>query len=290
MAAKSKYSLSLISYGYNEQDLLAEFFERALELLGRTTNDFEIIFVDDGSTDDSWHIAQDFATKHPVIRIFRNDRNRNIAYSFKRGAAQAQKEILFWQTIDWSYDISELEIFIRLLDHFDAVIGVRPVPTRLLSYIPILRSVYRVRTRSDDFLRACISLANYYLLRILYNVNVHDFQNIQFHRTKEFQTYVFSGESSFLAPEAIIKTLERGFRIIEVPIRFCPRQKGVSKGIRPAALWRSLRDVIGNWFAWGWRRRFGGTERDGKVFRLTEPAMLEDEVIILVAPLFKQFR
>jgi hypothetical protein len=64
------------------------------------------------------------------------------------------------------------------------VIGVRPVPIRLLAYIPVVRSIYRVRTRSDNFARAMVSLANYYVLRILFGMKVHDFQNIQFHRTK----------------------------------------------------------------------------------------------------------
>src|SRR5262249_23105282 len=183
------HSVSLVCYGYNEEELIAEFFEKAVDLLESVTDDYEIVFIDDCSTDGTWEIAERFARTNNRIRIVRNDRNRDVGYSFKRGVSLAEKEYLFWQTIDWAYDLADLPIFLDLLEHFGVVVGVRPVPIRLLAFIPVLRSIYRVRTRSDDFARATISLANYYVLRILFGLNVHDFQNIQFHRTKVLQSF-----------------------------------------------------------------------------------------------------
>jgi glycosyltransferase involved in cell wall biosynthesis len=284
------HSVSLVSYGYNERELIAEFFGKAVDLLETVTNDYEIVYVDDCSTDGTWEIAQDFARRNNRIRIARNDRNRNVGYSFKRGVSLAEKEYLFWQTIDWSYDLGDLRLFLVLLEHFGVVVGVRPVPVRLLAYIPVVRSIYRVRTRSDDFVRAMISLTNYYVLRILFGLNVHDFQNIQFHRTKTLQSFELHGESSFLGIEMMIRARSAGLDLIEVPIRFLPRVKGVSKGIRLAAIWKSCRDIVGNWLAWGWRFRIEGRGNQGRIYRLLEPAFLDEEVIVLCAPLFKRFR
>jgi glycosyltransferase involved in cell wall biosynthesis len=283
-------SVSLVCYGYNEEQLIAEFFGKAVELLESVTNDYEIVFIDDCSNDRTWHIAERFARANSRIRVERNDRNRNIGYSFKRGVSLAKKEYLFWQTIDWAYDLADLRIFLDLLDHFGVVVGVRPVPIRLLAFIPVVRSIYRVSTRSDDLVRAMVSLANYYVLRILFGLNVHDFQNIQFHRTKSLQSFELRGESSFLGIEMMIRSRSAGLHLIEVPIRFLPRTKGVSKGIRPAAIWRSCRDIVRNWLAWGWRFRFSGQGSGGRIYRLLEPAFLDEEVIILCAPLFKRFR
>lgn len=289
-AGKVARSVSLVCYGYNEEELIGPFFQRAVELLDSFVSDYEIIYIDDCSTDDTWEIAQRFARNDSRIRVWRNDRNRNIGYSFKRGVSLAEKEYLFWQTIDWSYDLRNLGIFLALLDHFGVVIGVRPVPIRLLAYIPVVRSIYRVRTRSDNFTRAMVSLANYYVLRILFGLNVHDFQNIQFHRTKVLQSFELRGESSFLGIEMMIRACNCGLDLIEVPIRFIPREGGVSKGIRPAAIWKSCRDIGRNWLAWGWRVRREGWGNRRRIYRLTEPAFLSDEVIVLCAPLFKQFR
>jgi glycosyltransferase involved in cell wall biosynthesis len=287
---KLPHSASLVCYAYNEEESIADFFQSAIRLLESVVTDYEVVFIDDGSTDGTWDIAQRFARMNPRIRVWRNDRNRNIGYSFKRGVSLAEKEFLFWQTIDWSYDISDLRIFFELLQHYGVVIGVRPVPIRLLAYIPVVRSIYRVRTRSDDFMRAMVSLANYYVLRILFGLNVHDFQNIQFHRTKMLQSFELQGESSFLGVEMMIRARSAGLDIIEVPIPFIPRAKGSSKGVRPSAIWKSCRDIARNWLAWGWRFRLEKRGSQGRIYRLLEPAFLSETVIVLCAPLFKRFR
>jgi glycosyltransferase involved in cell wall biosynthesis len=287
---KLAHSVSLVCYGYNEEESIADFFAKAAATLDAVTADYEIVFIDDGSTDRTGEIAHACARENPRIRIYRNDRNRNIGYSFKRGVSLAEKEYLFWQTIDWSYDLTDLRIFLELLEHFGVVLGVRPVPIRLLAYIPVVRSIYRVRTRSDDFLRAVVSLGNYYVLRILFGMKVHDFQNIQFHRTKVVQSFELRGESSFLGVEIMIRARSRGLSLIEVPIKFLPRTKGVSKGIRLTAIWRSCRDIARNWLSWGWRFRLEGRGSQGRIFRLMEPAFLNEAVIILCAPLFKRYQ
>jgi glycosyltransferase involved in cell wall biosynthesis len=284
------HSVSLVCYGYNEEESIADFFKKAVDTLEPVVTDYEIVFIDDCSTDRTWEIAQSFVRDNPRIRAYRNDRNRNIGFSFKRGVSLAEKEYLLWQTIDWSYDLCDLRIFLELLDHFGVVIGVRPVPIRLLAYIPVVRSIYRVRTRSDNFARAMVSLANYYVLRILFGMKVHDFQNIQFHRTKVLQSFELLGESSFLGVEMMIRARGQGLDLIEVPIKFIPRAKGVGKGIRLSAIWKSCRDIAKNWFAWGWRFRLQGKGSQGRIYRLLEPAFLTEAVIVLCASLFKRYR
>jgi glycosyltransferase involved in cell wall biosynthesis len=287
---KFSHSVSLICYGYNEEELIGDFFSNAVDLLDSVATDYEIIFVDDGSTDRTFELAQGIARGNERIRIYRNGRNRNTGYSFKRALSLAEKEFVLWQTIDWSYDLSNLRIFLELVRHFGVVAGVRPVPFRLLAYIPVLRSIYRVRSRSDDILRAIVSLANYYVLRILFGLRSHDFQNIQIHRTKVLQAFELRGESSFLSIEMLIRARTFGLDMIEVPLKFIPRTKGISKGIRPVAIWKSVRDIAINWIAWGWRYRLGSWKDHRRIYRISEPTFLEEQVIVLCASLFKQFR
>src|SRR5690348_5109198 len=134
---KLAHSVCLICYGHNEEESIADFFKRASDLLEAVVTDYEVVFIDDCSTDRTWEIAQGWARENNHIRIYRNDRNRNLGYSFKRGVSLAEKELLFWQTIDWSYDLSDLGIFLQLMDYFGLVVGVRPVSIRLLAYIPV---------------------------------------------------------------------------------------------------------------------------------------------------------
>ena len=280
----------MVAWGYNEEALVGDFLERALAALEAAVEDYELVLVDDGSTDRTNEIAQAIAARNPRLRVITNERNMNIGPSFKRAVAAARKEFLFWQTVDWAYDLTHLRIFLELLKHYDVVVGIRPVPIRLLTFIPVIGSIYRVRGRSDNFRKAIVSLGNYYLLRVLYGMDFQDFQNIHFYPTKVAQSFTLEGESSFMAPELLARAMGHGCRFLEVPIAFIPRQGGEAKGTKLRSIVRSVRDIWRNWFRWGWRFRWSRRGAPRQIWRVAEPYVLEDEVLRLVVPLFKSFR
>ncbi len=194
--------------------------------------------------------------------------------------------------MDWSYDLTYLRVFLELLKHFDVVQGIRPAPERLLSHIPVIRSIYRIKSRSDNLQKAVVSLSNYYLLRLLYGVKFHDFQNVTFYPTALVQSLTLVGKSSFINPELLLKTHARGARFLEVPIPFIPRQAGVAKGTKLRTVIRSVRDVFGNWFDWGLKLRLERrrANRPDQIFRVSQPVYLDEEVLELIIPLFKSYR
>lgn len=285
-------SVSLLSWGYNEEKLVAEYLTRVRALLDEHIIDWEIVFVNDGSTDRTGEILDEFAAADPRIRPIHNEQNMNVGKSCRRAIMAASKDYLFWQTVDWSYDIRNLRVFLELLNHYDVVQGVRPTPIRLLSYIPVLKSLYRVRTRSDNFKKAIVSLSNYYILRILFGVGFHDFQNVTFYPTKLIQSANLSGNSSFLNPECLLRAYEKGAHFIEVPIPFIARTVGEAKGTKITSILKSIRDIIANWLQWGWKFRINRfTERsNARIHRVAEPFQLEPEVAEIVVPLFADFR
>jgi glycosyltransferase involved in cell wall biosynthesis len=282
-------SVSMLAWAYNEEALIESFLQRAVALLERTATDWEIVLVDDCSTDRTNEIATAFAEQEPRVRVVRHERNLNVGIANRTAIAHASKEFLFWQTVDWSYDISKLRIFLELLLHFDAVQGIRPVPIRLLSYIPVLRSIYRVRRRSDTLYKSIISLGNYYVLTSLFGVRFHDFQNVTFYRTRAVQALPLVARTSFINPELLLKSYYSGARFIEVPIRFISRQKGIAKGTRLRPVIRSIVDTARNWVTWGLRSRFRGIRKQ-PIWRVSEPFRLEQDILRLVLPLFEDFK
>jgi glycosyltransferase involved in cell wall biosynthesis len=288
---KFQRGVSMLAWGYNEEILVEGFLDRAFALLEAHVADYELVFVDDGSTDRTPEILKAYAERQPRLRVLTNNPNRNVGYSCSRAISEARKEFLFWQTVDWSYDLKNLPIFLSLLEHFDVVQGIRPTPIRLLSYIPVIRSIYRVRTRSDNLRKAIVSLANYYLLRILYGVRFHDFQNVTFYPSALLQQKALRGDSSFINPECLFTAYKSGACFIEVPIGFIPRVAGVAKGTKWSSIRRSLRDIFFNWLDWGWRFRMDvARDRTRRIFRVAEPFFLNDDVLRLVTPLFKDYR
>jgi glycosyltransferase involved in cell wall biosynthesis len=239
-------------------------------LLRETVEDYEIVIVDDGSKDNTNGIIQGLRKEIPQIKLIRNERNMNVSYSFQRALKSATKEFIFWQTIDWSYDITYLRIFLELLKNFDIVVGVRRKPVEAADKIwkPILGitqifGMKHLTKRSDTLLKALISVINYLLIRSLFQVPLSDFQNVTFCPRELLQSIRYETNSSFSNPEGLIKAYWKGASIVEVPISFLPRSKGDAKGVSMRTIRVSVNDIFTSWFRWMalGNRQYGGNKR-----------------------------
>ena len=276
MELRSKFdrSVSLLCWAYNEEDSIQHYLEKATQLMDSSIKDYEIVLIDDGSTDRTYEIAKAFQEKDPKLKIFRNERNLNVGISSQRAIQKASKEFLFWQTIDWCYDISRLRIFLECLRTYNIVQGVRRNPVevkiKLLKPFAALLKLFGMKhltRRSDTFQKAVSSLLNYVLIRVLFRVPLSDFQNVTFYRTSWIQSLKPESSSSFSNPEMLLKSHWNGMSIKEVPISFLVRNKGEAKGTRPAAIISSVKDIFRLWFRWVLLRK-RGTIRKGKIERL----------------------
>lgn len=249
--------VSALCWAYNEEGLIEDFLRRIDGLLRKTVQDYEIVVVDDGSTDRTNEIVRALAAELPRIRLIRNPVNLNVGLSSQKAIMAASKEFLFWQTIDWSYEIGYLRLFLEFLGEHDVVAGVRRAPVKVTGPLarPLATLIHlfgykHLTTRSDTVPKAIVSLINYILIRALFRVPLSDFQNVVFYRTKLLQSIKYESRSSFSNPEGLIKSYWLGASIKEVPISFIPRAEGEAKGTKPRAIWTSVQDVFGCWFKW----------------------------------------
>ena len=249
--------VSLLCWGYNEEDSIQEYLEKATRLMDAVVEDYEIILIDDGSRDGTYEIAAAFQKQNPRLKIFRNDKNMNVCVSFKRAIERSSKEFLFWQTIDWCYDISDLRLFLEYLKTCDVVQGVRRKPVQvkagfLKPFVAVLKlfGIKHLTRRSDTVPKAIVSVINYALIRLLFGIPLSDFQNVTFYPTKWIKSIRIESNSSFGNPELLIKSYWNGMSIKEVPINFIPRSKGAAKGTRPRSVINSVRDILRLWFKW----------------------------------------
>jgi len=266
--------VSLLSWAYNEEDGLGDFLERATRLMESACEDYEIVLIDDGSTDRTYEIARAFQEKNPRLRIYQNERNLNVGISSRRAIQRASKEFLFWQTADWGYDISSLRVFLEYLKEYDIVQGVRrrPVQVRMRLFKPVaallkLFGLKHLTRRSDTVQKALVSVINYMLIRVLFRVPLSDYQNVTFYPTGWIQSINYEARSSFANPEALIKSYWRGMSFKEVPINFMPRRKGQGKGTKITAIHASVQDILTLWFKWVVLGRRGEIEK-GRIDRI----------------------
>jgi hypothetical protein len=231
----------MLGWALNEEASIAAYIDRAGTLLAALTEDFELIVIDDGSTDRTWEIATDHQRTHPWLRLYKNDRNRGSGYNTKRAISLATKDYVFWQTVDWAYDIRYLMRSLNDLAAVDVLQGVRVDSTSLQGM---------VGQRSDSAYKGLVSVVNYHLVRTLFGLPLRDYQNVTVYPRRLIQSVTLESESAFTNPECLLKTWWRGTTFKEVPVPFVKRQQGRGTGTRPRAILRAIRDILYWWVRW----------------------------------------
>ena len=115
--------VSVVMPVYNRQDLV----KRAIDsILNQTYKDFEFIIVDDGSTDHTPDILQDYSRKDSRIKLLTNTENKGISYSRQRGLDMARgKYVAIMDSDDWSVPnrLEKSVAFMRDHSDIDAMTG-----------------------------------------------------------------------------------------------------------------------------------------------------------------------
>jgi len=228
------FSLSMLGWALNEEDSIAAYVDRAGAFLAGLTDDFELIVIDDGSTDRTWQIVAECSQTRPWLKPYKNGVNRGSGYNTKRAISLATKDYVFWQTVDWAYDLRSLAQSLNDLASVDVLQGARIASTSLRGIVD---------QRSDNAYKGLVSVVNYYLVRTLFRLPLHDYQNVTVYPRRLIQSVTLETESAFTNPECLLKTWWRGATFKEVRVPFVKRQQGRGKGTRPRAIVAAIREA-----------------------------------------------
>ncbi len=117
---------SIVIPAYNEQFRIGATLKSVLECVRDRNWDAEVIVVDDGSRDQTPDIVNEFAARHPELRLVSNVENRGKGYSVRNGVLQASGQIILFTDADLSAPIQEAErLFIAIDEGVDIAIGSR---------------------------------------------------------------------------------------------------------------------------------------------------------------------
>lgn len=235
------FSLSMLGWALNEEESIAAYIDRAGAFLSALTDDFELIVIDDGSTDRTWEVLETCRRTRPWLRAYQNGRNRGSGFNTKRAISLATKDYLFWQTVDWAYDIRYLAAALNQLESVDVLQGVR---------VGTVSPSGMIVGRSDNAFKGLVSIVNYGLIRLLFRLPLRDYQNVTVYPRTLIQSITLETESAFTNPECLLKTWWRGATFKEVAVPFVKRQLGRGKGTRPRAILIAIRDIVSWWIRW----------------------------------------
>jgi len=222
--------ISVVYPTYNERANIERTVERSLAALRPRFERFEIIVVNDCSTDETGALADALAARHPEVVVLHNPVNRGAGISLLRGMAIARYGLVAHNGMDYPFDLADLDKLTAQLGHADVVVAARD------------------RHSGYTLWRRFVSEANRRLLKLLFGLYLTDFNFMQLYRREVLQAIrVGATSAGFVTPESIIQAHDLGFRVVEVMIPYHARTAGRSVLGRPKVLWATLKDMLRFW-------------------------------------------
>ena len=221
-------SISLFFPAWNEEDYVERAVTRALTVLPRLTDDFEIIIVNDASTDRTREIADDLAARIPQVRAIHHEVNLKLGGAMRTGFGASTKDIVVYSDIDLPFDFTELERALHLMDYLEAD----------------MICAFRFDRTSEGLKRIVYSFAYNLLIRTLFGVHVKDI-NFSFKviRRRVLTALELKSTGSLIDAELVVKTVRRGYRVAQIGVDYFPRTRGISTLSSPAVIVKILREL-----------------------------------------------
>lgn len=206
-------SLSIFMPAYNEEGNIATTIIDARNSARKVAHDFEIIVIDDGSTDRTGEVVRELAKNDPCIRLLKHSINRGYGAAVKTGLKACTKDWIFFTDSDGQFHYDELVRFARATSHADLVIGYR-------------------RKRMDPFHRVFVAQV---LLKIwnfiLFGLTVRDVDCAYKLFSRQVRDAIhLDTESAITVTEFIVKAKAHGFRLTQLPVSHYRRKFGTQTG------------------------------------------------------------
>lgn len=136
----SESKVSVIIPAYNEANHIVSYVRRVEQALKTLRRDYEIVVVDDGSSDGTFRLAAEAFNGNGRIKIIGYDRNRGKGYAVKYGFASTSGNTVFFVDADSEIDPNFFHTYSKLLHNADIVVASKRHPASQVKY-PLLRKI-----------------------------------------------------------------------------------------------------------------------------------------------------
>ena len=214
---------------FNEELNIEQAIHAAVESLETYSGDYEIIIVDDASTDSSPRLVAARAAANPRIRMIRHEHNRKLGGSLKTGFGAAGKDLVLYMDADLPFDPDALGRAIRAMEvtGADLIAG------------------YRHDRTIEGWKRALYSYLYNALIGVLFGWPHRDI-NFSFKLMKRevLRAIELKSEGSLIDAELIVKAKNRGFAIQQIGLDYFPRIRGTSHLSSFGVIVKIIRELV----------------------------------------------
>lgn len=218
-------SLSIVLPCFNEAENVRGTVRNAAAAAEMTRDGYEILVVDDGSTDGTADIAAGLAATDPHVRVIVHERNRGYGDALRSGIDAARMDWVLLMDADRQFDVHDLAHFLPGARSHDALWGRRVV-------------------RQDRRSRRAAAAAWNHLVRTLFRLPVRDIDcGFKLIRRELLQGFELRSSGALISTELAVRCRAAGARIDEIDVPHHPRMAGRETGGNPRVVLRAFREL-----------------------------------------------
>lgn len=223
---KGPVSITVFFPCYNEQDNVTRVTEQALRVLEDLGADYEVIIVNDGSTDRTGRIADELAAGHERVRVIHHSRNLGYGCALQSGFRAATKELVFYTDGDAQFDVSEMPPLLPLMEDYDIV------------------SCYRM-DRQDAFGRTLGGHLWTWMNGAVFSLRLRDLDcAFKLYKREIFEHIKMESTGALIDTEILARAQRKGYRITQRGVHHYPRTAGTQTGANPRVVLHALKELL----------------------------------------------
>lgn len=221
-------SISAVFPAYNDGGTIASMVAAAWVALHQVAEDFEIIVVNDGSSDYTSIVLEETAMRYSELRVITHPHNQGYGAALRTGFSAATKDWVFYTDGDSQYNPLELVNLVDALrEGVDVVNGYKLI-------------------RNDSWMRAVIGRAYHYFVKFLFGIHIRDVDcDFRLIPRRILEEVELKSNSGAICLELVKKIEDAGYVFAETPVNHYSRKYGISQFFVPWRIVRTLYQLAG---------------------------------------------
>jgi len=222
-------TISVTIITLNEEENLEWVVKNTLKELPRFFKNFEIIIVDDGSTDKTGVAADKLQTVYPEVKVI-HQKNGGYNRAMLTGIKSASKEFVAYMPADGQFLVNDMRHCFEVMQKNDMILG------------------YRGGRPDYNFKRMIFSYGYLLLLSLLFDIKYIDVGWVIIWRTSKIKKIRLTPSSGiFLLTESLVRFRQKKYRVVDAPSYYHPRKSGEAKNVKFKVVFQTFLSAIKFW-------------------------------------------